>query len=62
MKSADLVAPNHRILIIDANRAIHDDLRKILGGVNEAGLDLQRDEEVLFDATPVPFTPGWEAR
>ena len=56
MKSADLIAPNHRILIIDDNRAIHDDFRKILGGQNETNVDLRDDEEALFDAAPVPFT------
>ena len=56
MESSGLIAQNHRILIIDDNRAIHDDFRKILGGESEAGLDLQGDEAVLFDAAPVPFT------
>jgi PAS domain S-box-containing protein len=55
MKSADLIAPNHRILVIDDNRAIHDDFRKILCGENQANLDLQDDEEVLFDTAPVPL-------
>jgi PAS domain S-box-containing protein len=56
MKSSELIAANRRILIIDDNRAIHDDLRKILGGENQAGLDLRRDEEILFDAAPAPVT------
>ena len=56
MKPADLIAPNHRILVIDDNCAIHDDFRKILGGDNQAGLELRDDEAVLFDASPEPFT------
>ena len=32
MTPVDLIAPNHRILIVDDNRAIHDDFRKILCG------------------------------
>jgi PAS domain S-box-containing protein len=56
MTPTDLIAPNHRILIVDDNRAIHDDFRKILGGEREAGLGLRDDEAVLFDAAPAPFT------
>ncbi|MFN7938174.1 MAG: response regulator [Bryobacteraceae bacterium] len=38
---------NHRILVIDDNRSIHDDIRKILTGDTEpAGLAI--DEELLF--------------
>jgi PAS domain S-box-containing protein len=56
MQPAEPIAPNRRILIIDDNRAIHDDFRKILAGENEAGLDLQDDEALLFGAEPAPFT------
>ncbi len=56
MTPVDLIAPNHRILIVDDNRAIHDDFRKILCGEHEAGLELRDDEAVLFDAAPAPLT------
>src|SRR3954469_9065102 len=45
---ADLGAPNRRILVVDDNRAIHDDFRKILVdplGATSALADL---EAVLF--------------
>ncbi|SPE39084.1 hypothetical protein SBA3_3030003 [Candidatus Sulfopaludibacter sp. SbA3] len=55
MKIPNLIEPNHRILIVDDNRAIHDDLCKILcGEMPEA--DLQNDEEFLFGTVPVPAT------
>ncbi|MBS1828291.1 MAG: response regulator [Acidobacteria bacterium] len=38
---------NHRILVIDDNRSIHDDIRKILTGDSEPA-DLAIDEELLF--------------
>ena len=44
--SAD--SPSYRILIIDDNQAIHDDLRKILIGDSGATPDLLADEEFLF--------------
>jgi two-component system, sensor histidine kinase and response regulator len=42
----------HRLLIVDDNEAIHEDLRKILSppSMQESALDL--DEEVLFGARP----------
>ncbi|HWF46144.1 MAG TPA: response regulator [Bryobacteraceae bacterium] len=43
---------NYRILIIDDNRAIHEDLRKILLGDNEDSPDLLSDESLLFDSHP----------
>ena len=45
---------NHRVLVIDDNRAIHDDLRKILIGTREADSDLLEDEAILFGALPSP--------
>jgi PAS domain S-box-containing protein len=56
MKSPNLAEPNHRILIIDDNRAIHDDLRKILCGEAEQQADLQDDEAFLFGTVPLPVT------
>jgi PAS domain S-box-containing protein len=55
MKSISQTEPNHRILVIDDNRAIHDDMRKVLNGDTDQS-DLQPDEELLFGAQPVPVT------
>lgn len=56
MKSTSLIEPNHRILVIDDNKAIHDDLRKILLGEVEAQAHLQDDEAILFGVEAVPIT------
>jgi PAS domain S-box-containing protein len=56
MKSQGLIEPNHRILVVDDNRAIHDDLKKILTSDGNEDLDLQNDEAVLFEMEPVPAT------
>ncbi len=45
---------NHRILVIDDNRAIHDDFRKILI-TSHAPRDLEEDEAVLFGETNAQF-------
>lgn len=45
---------NHRILVIDDNRAIHDDIRKILVGDAGRYPELASDEELLFDEKPQP--------
>ena len=50
------IEKNHRILIVDDNRAIHDDLRKILSGEQPQQADLQNDEEFLFGDAPLPVT------
>jgi two-component system, cell cycle sensor histidine kinase and response regulator CckA len=42
--------PNQRILVIDDNHAIHDDLRKILLGNVEAKAEDQLAESILFGA------------
>jgi CheY-like chemotaxis protein len=39
---------NKRILVIDDNRAIHEDFRKILGKSSDLALDLSQDEARLF--------------
>ena len=44
--------PNHRILIIDDNQAIHEDFRKILSAEPES--DLADDEAILFGTEPTP--------
>jgi PAS domain S-box-containing protein len=56
MKSPAATEPNHRILVIDDNRAIHDDVRKILIGDQVDQSDLASDEEFLFDDAPVART------
>ena len=43
---------NRRILIIDDNRAIHDDFRKILGGSSSAVKELAEAEAALFGDEP----------
>jgi diguanylate cyclase (GGDEF)-like protein/PAS domain S-box-containing protein len=43
------VAANRRILVIDDNRAIHEDFRKILAGDDRAREDLDAEEAFLFD-------------
>jgi PAS domain S-box-containing protein len=44
--------PNHRILVIDDNRAIHDDIRKILIGSLDPPPELELEEAMLFGDTP----------
>ena len=47
-------APNHRLLVIDDNRSIHEDFRKILAGYSPQQTALDKAETVLFgDAPPV---------
>jgi two-component system sensor histidine kinase/response regulator len=46
---------NNRILVIDDNRAIHDDFRKILLKPANAPGDLAEDEAALFGDTETPF-------
>jgi PAS domain S-box-containing protein len=56
MSSPGLFEPNHRILVIDDNQAIHDDLRKVLLGEVKSQEHLQDDEELLFGVESVPIT------
>ena len=56
MSSQRWLEPNRRILVIDDNRAIHDDLRKILLGEAKTQENMQDDEELLFGAEPVTMT------
>ena len=46
---------NHRILVIDDNRAIHEDFRKILLKPASAPNDLDEDEAALFGDTAAAF-------
>jgi PAS domain S-box-containing protein len=56
MKSPGLLEPNRRILVIDDNKAIHDDLRKILLGEVKTQEHLQDDEALLFGVEAMPIT------
>jgi len=53
MKSDPL--KNHRILVIDDNRAIHDDFRKILITSSSLANNLDEDEAALFGDRTVKF-------
>jgi two-component system, sensor histidine kinase and response regulator len=55
MNGPSAIEANHRILVIDDNNAIHEDLRKILSA-GEIQADLAEDEALLFDTVPVPVT------
>lgn len=50
MSQKAMLESNHRILIVDDNRAIHDDLRKILVGNSNDNQELLSDESFLFEA------------
>ena len=56
MKTSDsLEPPNHRILVIDDNPAIHEDFRKILCPADTSLAEaLDDDEAALFGDTPEP--------
>jgi CheY-like chemotaxis protein len=56
MKSPTLLEPNHRILVIDDNKAIHDDLGKVLLGEVKTQEHLQDDESLLFGIEAAPIT------
>lgn len=52
---------NRRILIIDDNRAIHEDFTKILGPAETPNSNLSAFEDELFGETaPVPAKEGFE--
>ncbi len=59
MSKAAFAENNNRILVIDDNRAIHEDLRKILAGGLDGDEDLLSDENLLFGRpqTSTSFTP-----
>src|SRR5882724_9735961 len=48
------IVKNLRILVVDDNRAIHDDFRKILCGIPAAEGSLANAEAALFESTPAP--------
>ncbi|MDB6038531.1 MAG: response regulator receiver sensor hybrid histidine kinase, partial [Verrucomicrobiales bacterium] len=47
-----IVVPNRRVLIVDDNRAIHDDFRTILCAENPEVASLEETESALFEAAP----------
>jgi PAS domain S-box-containing protein len=51
-----MTKPNHRILIVDDNPAIHDDFRKILCPGRQGRADIQNLKAALFDKAPRPPT------
>ena len=52
LKLPQFVEPNRRILIVDDNRAIHDDFRKILGPAGAARDELDALDAELFGTVP----------
>ncbi len=60
MKPEGLLERNPRILVIDDNPAIHDDLKKILLGSGSAITALAVDESILFDKLTPPPAPGFD--
>jgi CheY-like chemotaxis protein len=48
---------NNRLLVIDDNRAVHDDFRKILITASTLPNDLAADEAALFGETAEKFRP-----
>jgi len=53
MSSTETGNTTYRVLIVDDNQAIHDDLRKILAGEASGPEQLLEDEELLFNTTPI---------
>ena len=53
MNSSDTGNSAYRVLIVDDNQAIHEDLRKILVGEGSGTADLLGDEELLFQKVEV---------
>jgi len=56
-----LVKKNSRILVVDDNRAVHEDFRKILCSARESSATLAASEELLFgDSAPAVQVPTFE--
>jgi PAS domain S-box-containing protein len=61
MTENSLIEGNYRILVIDDNIAIHQDLRKILVGGDTTDSSLTDDESFLFDSpAKSPVSTGFE--
>ncbi|RPI61607.1 MAG: diguanylate cyclase, partial [Lysobacterales bacterium] len=54
-----LVEPNRRVLIVDDNRAIHDDFRKILGRATGSSDELKALDAELFGTAPESSYEGF---
>src|SRR5580704_17918253 len=54
--NTSLLKPNHRILIVDDNPAIHDDFRKILAPTTLDKSEVQDLKAALFDTAPKAAT------
>jgi len=55
-----LIRPNRRILVVDDNRSIHDDFRKILGGGLEERGELDALDAELFGTAAAEEEEGFE--
>src|SRR5262249_42713025 len=55
-----LIQPNRRILVVDDNRSIHDDFRKILGGAREDRSELDALDAELFGTAAEQEDVGFE--
>src|SRR5580692_3839302 len=51
---------NRRILIIDDSRDIHDDFRKVLGGLDSAASLAAAELALLGESLPTNMNPGFE--
>ena len=56
MKTLDPLQPNYRILVVDDNEGIHQDLRKVLAGSSPKEVALSERESSLFDHTRLPIS------
>src|ERR1039457_2396584 len=56
MKEKSSIDANYKILIVDDNRAIHEDIRKSLAGDADQNVDLLSDESFLFDSNAPKVT------
>ena len=52
-----MLNPNHRILIVDDNPAIHEDFRKILCPTKSNQSEVRSLKATLFDKAPMAATP-----
>src|SRR5438046_10527599 len=54
--NTSMLAPNHRILIVDDNPAIHEDFRKILCPTRPGKSEVHDLKAALFEKAPRPAT------
>ena len=55
-----MLSPNHRILIVDDNPAIHADFRKILCPARPGNSEVQDLKSALFDKAPAATATEFE--